>query len=52
MSKVENSPVNNEEVKTSKKVVLELDKKFESNNEEVSERLKEIRSNFMLLFKE
>ncbi len=52
MSKVENSPVNNEEVKTSKKVVLELDKKFESNNEEVTERLKEIRSNFMLLFKE
>lgn len=52
MSKVENSPVNNEEVKTSKKVVLELDKKFESNNEEVSERLKEIRSNFILLFKE
>ena len=53
MSKLENSPVvNNEEVKTSKKVVLELDKKFENNNEEVSERLKEIRSNFMLLFKE
>ena len=52
MSKVENSPVNNEEVKTSKKTNLELDKKFESNNEEVFERLKEIKTNQMLLFKE
>ena len=52
MSKVENSPVNNEEVKTSKKANLELDKKFEGNNEEVFERLKEIKSNQMLLFKE
>lgn len=52
MSKVENSPVNNEEVKTSKKTNLELDKRFEGNNEEVYERLKEIKSNQMLLFKE
>ena len=52
MSKVENSPVNNEEVKSSKKPIFELDKKFESNNEEVFERLKEIKSNQMLLFKE
>lgn len=52
MSKVENSSVINEEVKTNKKANLELDKKFEGNNEEVFERLKEIKSNQMLLFKE
>lgn len=52
MSKLDISPVNNEETKTSKKVVLELDKKFEGNNEEVAERLKELRINFMSLFKE
>jgi chromatin remodeling complex protein RSC6 len=45
MSKVENSSVINEEVKTNKKANLELDKKFEGNNEEVFERLKEIKSN-------